>query len=154
MSHRAWLVVIAIAGGALLAALAQPFVYDFARYEVLSGFAASAWTWLAVVGGIAIAIAAILTGRTTLAPVANLVAASAVALALLYTTQVTPLRDDPPARAWDCAHQNIGIGCRIHEALDALSPGPRAGVPRRWFIELALGTYVLASGAGAMRRET
>ena len=154
MSHRAWLVVIAIVGGALLAALAQPFVYDFARYEVLDGFAASLWTWLAVVVGVALAIVAVLTRRATLAPVANLVAGSAVALALLYTSQVTPGRDDPPVVERDCANMNIGISCRIDQVLDALTPGPRAAVPRRWIVELALGGYVVASGAAAMRRRT
>jgi hypothetical protein len=152
MSRRAWLVLIALTGGVLLAALAQPFVFDFAHYEVLTGYAASAWTWLAVAGGIVLAIAAVVTRRLRFAPLANLGAGVALALALVHSAQTTPARVDEPVATVDCSNRP-SLGCSMHRALDHLSTGPRAGVPRRWFVELALGAYVLASTAGTLRRE-
>lgn len=143
--------MIALAGAAVLVALARPFVNDFASYEVVSGYAASAWTWGLLAGGVALAIGGVLVGRGVLVPVANVVAGLVLSLALGYSALTTAKRVEPEQHAIDCANRP-SLGCSLGNALDHLKPGPPPATPSRWPLELALCAYVVISGAAALRR--
>ena len=156
MPRRVWFLVVILTGGVVLAALGRPFVYDFARYEVLDGFAASRWTWLALAAGIAVALAGVLTPRWRLVGAANLIAGLAVAGTLAFTVHTTKGREEPPGQDHTCREGDnplAPLGCAVDKALSVLDGKPPPSKPRRWFVELALGAYVVASGAAAMRRE-
>ena len=163
MPRRASLVLLAFGAGLALLALRSPVAYDFGRYVVISGFDASRWTWVLVVGGGALALLGLFAPSRFLrtAAIANSIASASVAIAIVWTVRTTPDRVEPAGNVIDCSTQNIGVGCRLHQALDALEPGPRDGAPSRWVMIAALGAYALISttaaagrgGSGARRRQ-
>src|SRR5689334_3931167 len=121
MSRAAsWL--LAIGAGLVLYALRNPVAYDFQRYTVISGFEASRWTWLLIVcGGVLAVVAVSMRDRVAaLTRIVSAIAAASVAITIVWTVRTTPHRHDQVGRDLDCTNQNIGIGCRLHQGLDAL----------------------------------
>lgn len=156
MARRASLVLLAFGAGLALLALRSAVAFDFQRYVVIGGFEASRWTWVLVVGGGALALLGLFAPSNLLrsAAIANSIASASVAIAIVWTVRTTPHRVEPASNAIDCSHQNIGVGCRLHQALDALEPGPPDGTPSRALLIAALGAYALISTTLLIRSRT
>jgi hypothetical protein len=152
MPRRASLVFLVLGAGLVLLALRSAVAYDFERYVVVSGFEASRWTWVLVVGGGALALLGLCVRRDLVrrAAIANAIASACVAITIIWTVGTTPPRVQPARDVIDCGNQNIGAGCRLHGALDALESGTNA-VPSRALLIVTLGMYALMS-ASLMRR--
>ncbi len=138
--------------GLVLFALREPVAYDFEAYAVVSGFEASRWTWLLVAcGGVLAAIGLFAQRVRARAALANAIAAAVVAITIAVTARAMPERVEPTRSELDCSNYNIGIGCRIHQALDALEPDPPDAAPSRVLLIAALGAYTLIGVSMAIR---
>lgn len=139
----------------MLFALGGAVVFDFQRYVVVSGFEASRWTWLLVVLGGALALLGLFvrTNLVAIATIASGMAAACVALTIVLTVRATPPRVEREPDGVGCSNQNIKLGCRFHEALEALEPPPPAAAPSRALLVAALGTYALICGAVLIRTQ-
>lgn len=153
MSRRAGLVLLAFGAGLTLLVLRRPVAYDFERYAVISGFEASRWTWVLVMGGGALALLGLFVRSDILrsAAVANAIASACVASAVVWTVRTTPQRIEPARDVLDCSNQNIGVGCRLHQAIDRLEPAPPDAAPSHWLPGATLGAYALMSAAFLIR---
>jgi len=156
MARRASLVLLVVGAGVVLVALRSAVAYDFGRYTVISGFEASRWTWLLVVGAALLALRGLVVRRSGLArpALASAIAATCVSIAIAWTVRTTPHRVEPARTVIDCSNQNIGIGCRLHELLDSLEPGPPDAAPSRALLFAALGAYALIGTTSWIRHRT
>ncbi|MDQ3366293.1 MAG: hypothetical protein M3680_12785 [Myxococcota bacterium] len=147
------LLLLVLGAACVLLALRGAVAYDFARYAVIGGFAASRGTWLLVAGGAGIALLGLIVRREVLpiAALASTLAAACLTIALAWTVHTTPQRRDPVRHEQDCRDQNIGIGCRLHQLLDALEPGPPPAAPSRAWLILALSAHALISSSVLIR---
>jgi hypothetical protein len=153
MSRRAGLVLLAFGAGLALLALRRAVAYDFERYAVISGFEASRWTWLLVMGGGAFALLGLFARSNVLrsAAVTNAIASACVAITIVWTVRTTSHRVEPARDVIDCSNQNIGVGCRLHQALDGLEPALPDAAPSHALLGATLGAYALMSMAFLMR---
>ena len=145
--------MLAVGAGLALLALTRPVAYDFERYAVISGFEASRWTWVLVLGSGALALLGLFVRGDVLrsAAVANALASACVAIAIVWTARTTPHRIEPARDVLDCSNQNIGVGCRLHQALDRLEPAPPDAAPSHSLLGATLGAYALMSAAFLIR---
>lgn len=153
MTRRTSLILLLGGAGFVLFALSAAVAFDFERYVVLDGFEASHWTWLLVVLGGALALLGLFLRKniTMIAAITNGIAAACVTVAIVLTVRATPHRVERTANVVDCSNQNIQIGCRLHQLLDALEPAPPAAAPSRALLVAALGTYALICGTVLIR---
>ncbi len=145
--------MLAFGAGLALLALTRPVAYDFERYAVISGFEASRWTWLLVMGGGAFALLGLFVRRNVLrsAAIASSIASACVAIAIVWTVRTTPHRVEPARNVIDCSNQNIGVGCRLDQVLDRLEPGLPDAAPSHALLVATLGAYALMSAAFSIR---
>jgi hypothetical protein len=153
MARRGSLLALALGAGLAIFALRSAVAYDFERCVVLDGFDASRWTWLLAATGGLLAVIGLVVRRDLVssAAIVNSVAAACIALAIVWTVRTTPHRPDRERNEVDCSNQNIGIGCRAHQMLDALEPGPLPDAPSRALLIVALGVYATISITVAIR---
>ena len=143
---------VAITAGVLLFALRRAVAYDFEKYEVVSGFGASQWTWLMVVAACGLLVYAVVRSRfERSAAVANVLAAMTVAATIIMTVQRLPKRE--AHRSVDCSNENIGIGCSFSKIVpDRYTLGDDS--PSRFWLQGALAAYALASALAVAGRRT
>lgn len=153
MARRAGLVLLAVGAALSLLALRSAVAYDFERHVVISGFEASRWTWLLVIGSGAFALLGLFVRGNALrsAAISSSIASACVAIAIVWTVRTTPHRVEPARDVIDCSNHNIGVGCRLHQVLDGLEPGPPDAAPSRALLVVTLGAYALTSTAFVLR---
>jgi hypothetical protein len=145
--------LLAFGAGLALLTLRSAVAYDFERYVVISGFEASRWTWVLVMGGGAFALLGLFVRSDVLrsAAIVNSLASACIATAIVWTVRTTPHRVEPARNAIDCSNQNIGVGCRLDQVLDRLEPGLPDAAPSHALLVATLGAYALMSTAFVIR---
>ena len=144
-----------LAFGAVLTLLAlrSAVAFDFERHVVITGFEASRWTWVLVMGAGALALLGLFVRGNVLrsAAIASSIASACVAIAIVWTVRTTPHRVEPAGNVIDCRNHNIGVGCRLDQVLDRLEPGLPDAAPSHALLIAALGAYALMSIALSIR---
>jgi hypothetical protein len=149
---RARLVLVITTAVISLVALSRPVVFDFQRYVVVSGFAASGLAWILVVVGVVLATAALFRRRVvTVAAWTNLAGALLIILMTLSAVRATPGRSERRPEGdgqIDCSSMNNPVGCHLHNLVDAIpSAAPPPSAPPRVFVTLALAAYLVAAAS-------
>ncbi len=149
MTRREGLALLVLTAGFVLLTLNRTAAYDFQRYDLVSGFEASRWTWLLVAGAATFALVSQFANiRLQLAAGLSAIAAVCVSITIFWTVSEAPHRVEAVHND-DCSNQNIGIGCQMNRLLDT---SPPKSAPSHALIIAALGTYGLVAGTLTLRK--